>query len=43
MCQLTRKKELDHLVNFAVPTDHREKVEEGEELNKYLDLARELK
>ena len=29
--------------NFAVPADHRVKLEEGEKRDKYLDLARELK
>ena len=30
-------------MDFAVPVDHREKLKENEERNKYLDLAWELK
>ena len=30
-------------MDFAVPADHRIKLEESEKKNKYLDLARELK
>ena len=30
-------------VNFAVPIDHKRKMKEIEKLDKYLDLARELK
>ena len=29
--------------NFAVPADHRVKLQESEKKDKYLDLARELK
>ena len=29
-------------VDFAVPADHRVKIKEGEKIDKYLDLAREL-
>ena len=39
--QLTKKK--CHLVDFVVPADHWVKIEESEKINKYLDLARELK
>ena len=31
------------LVDFAVPADHRVKLKENEKMDKYLDLARELK
>ena len=31
------------MVDFAVPTDHREKLKEREKINKYLSLSRELK
>ena len=31
------------IVNFAVPADHRVKLKESENKDKYLDLARELK
>ena len=31
------------LVNFAVPADHRVKIKENKIMDKYLDLARELK
>ena len=30
-------------MDFAVPADHRVKVKESEKIDKYLDLARELK
>ena len=30
-------------MDFAVPTDHRVKIEENVKRNKYLNLARELK
>ena len=30
-------------MDFAVPADHRVKLKENEKINKYLDLARELK
>ena len=32
-----------HLVNFAVPVDHRGEIKVSEKIDKYLDLARELK
>ena len=31
------------LVDFAVPTNHRVKIKESKRIDKYLDLARELK
>ena len=30
-------------MNFTVPADHRVKLKENEKMDKYLDLARELK
>ena len=30
-------------MDFAVPADHRAKLKENEKMDKYLDLARELK
>ena len=30
-------------MDFAVPADHRVKIKENKKINKYLDLARELK
>ena len=30
-------------MDFAVPADHRMKIKESDKINKYLDLARELK
>ena len=30
-------------MGLAVPVDHRRKMKENEQINKYLDLARELK
>ena len=30
-------------VDFAIPVDHRMKIKESENVNKYLDLAREQK
>ena len=32
-----------HVVSFAVPADHREKMKESDKVEKYLDLARLLK
>ena len=37
------KKKTCKFVDFAVPADHRIKLEESEKRDKYLDLARELK
>ena len=31
------------LVDFSVPADHRIRIKESEKIEKYLDLARELK
>ena len=39
----TPKKRTYHPVDFAVPADHRVKMKVIKRLNKYLDLARELK
>ena len=38
-----RKKRTYRMVDFAVPADHRIKLEESEKRDKYPDLARELK
>ena len=40
---INKKKRMCQLVDFAVPADHRVKLKENEKMNKYLDLARELK
>ena len=32
-----------HLVDFTVPANHRVKMKESKKIDKYLDLARELK
>ena len=40
---INKKKRTYKIVDFAVPADHRIKLEECEERNKYLDLTRELK
>ena len=37
------KKRTCRIVDFAVPADHRVKLKESEKIDKYLDLARELK
>ena len=38
-----QKKKTCKIVDFAVPADHRIKLQECEKRDKYLDLARELK
>ena len=40
---INKKERTCHLVDFAVPADHRVKLNEIEKKDKYLDLARELK
>ena len=40
---INKKERTCHLVDFAVPADHRVKLKEIEKKNKYMDLARELK
>ena len=40
---INKKKRTCHIVDFAVPADHRVKLKEIEKKDKYLDLARELK
>ena len=40
---IDKKKRTCHLVDFAVPADHRVKMKESEKINKSLDLARELR
>ena len=39
----TNKQKNYRVVDFVVPTNHREKIKENEKRDKYLDLARELK
>ena len=39
----TKKRELCKIVDFAVPADHRIKLNEWEKKYKFLDLATELK
>ena len=38
-----KKKRICKIVDFAVPVDHRINLKESEKMDKYLDLARELK
>ena len=38
-----QKKRICEIVDFAVPTDHRVKLNKSERKNKYLDFTRELK
>ena len=38
-----KRKKIYKIVDFAVPADHRIKLKECENKDKYLDLARELK
>ena len=40
---IDKKRNTCHLMDFAVPADHRIKMKESEKINKYFDLARELK
>ena len=40
---INQKKRICKIVDFAVPADHRIKLKESEQKDKYLDLARELK
>ena len=40
---IKKKKRTRHLVDFAIPVEHRVKIKESETIKKYLDLARELK
>ena len=40
---INKKKGTCHLVDVAVPDDHRMNVKESEKIEKYLDLARELR
>ena len=43
LVMIDKKKRNFHLVNFRILADHRVKIKENEKLDKYLDLARELK
>ena len=38
-----QKTKTDHLVDFAIPVDHRVKMKESKKRDKYLDLAKDLK
>ena len=38
-----KRKKISKIIDFAVPADHRIKLNECEKRDKYLDLARELK
>ena len=40
---INKRYRTQHLVNLAVPVDHRVKRKESKKIDKYLDLARELK
>ena len=40
---INKKKITCHLVDFVVPADHRVKMKESEKIDKYLNLARELR
>ena len=40
---INKKNRIYHLVDFAAPADHEMKMKENEKMNKYRDLARELK
>ena len=41
--QQQKKKRICKIIDFAVPADHRIKLKQCEKMDKYLDLARELK
>ena len=40
---ISQKQRACHLVDFAILADHRVKIKESEKIDKYLDLARELR
>ena len=40
---INKKERTCHLIDFAIPADHRVKLKKIEKKDKYLDLARELK
>ena len=40
---VNKKKRTCQIVDFAIPADHKVKLKESEKIDKYLDLARELK
>ena len=42
LVMINKKERICHLVDFAVPADHRVKLKETEKKDKYLDRAREL-
>ena len=40
---INKKKRIDHLMDSAVSVDHRVKMKENKNIDKFLDLTRELK
>ena len=40
---IKKKNPICHLMDLAVPVDHRVEIKESKKVDKYLDLARELK
>ena len=40
---INKKKRICHQVDLTITADHRQKIEESEKKDKYLDFARELK
>ena len=40
---ISKKKGTSYLEDFSVPVDHKVKMKESEKINKYLNLAKELK
>ena len=43
LVSISKKNRTGHLTDFAVPVENRVKIKESEKIDKYLDLARELK
>ena len=43
LVMVNKKKRTGHLVDFAVSANYKIKMKESEKINKYLDLAREMK
>ena len=43
MMLIHKKKITCHLVDFAISANHRVKIKKSKKINKYLNLARELK
>ena len=40
---ISKKKRTCHLVDFSIPADHSVKIKESKKIDKYLDLAGEMK